>query len=238
MFVGCVMRGSIMFVFAALAIAANPGAAQVLFSQDFNSLPSGIPAASVPGFTVTGTVDVVKMPNSFGISCTGGTGGCLDLDGTPGPGSMTTTSINYLAGRQLQLSFDMSGNQRDQSSDLFQWTFALAAPSDIQGFLCTSGFVGCPAPGNYFGVVSPGFYSETVAGSRGWLSYAMQFTPTTAGSLTMTFRTNSADNIGPLIDNVLVSQGAIPEPSSWAMLIAGFGLVGAVSRRRRFAPVG
>jgi hypothetical protein len=29
--------------------------------------------------------------------------------------------------------------------------------------------------------------------------------------------------------------GAVPEPSSWAMLIAGFGLVGAVARRRRVA---
>ena len=27
--------------------------------------------------------------------------------------------------------------------------------------------------------------------------------------------------------------GAIPEPAAWAMLIAGFGLVGAVARRRR-----
>jgi hypothetical protein len=26
---------------------------------------------------------------------------------------------------------------------------------------------------------------------------------------------------------------AVPEPSSWAMLIAGFGLVGATARRRR-----
>ncbi|WP_313671468.1 cistern family PEP-CTERM protein [Sandarakinorhabdus sp.] len=29
--------------------------------------------------------------------------------------------------------------------------------------------------------------------------------------------------------------GAVPEPASWAMLIAGFGLVGAVARRRRGA---
>jgi hypothetical protein len=26
---------------------------------------------------------------------------------------------------------------------------------------------------------------------------------------------------------------AIPEPKTWALLIAGFGMVGAVSRRRR-----
>jgi hypothetical protein len=225
-----------MFVASAvLMMAAVPAsAATVLFSQNFDSLPVGTPAASVPGFSVTGTVDVVA-DNSFGIRCVGNAGKCLDLDGTPGPGSMTTTSINYAAGRQLKLSFDMSGNQRDQNSDLFEWTFVLAAPSDIQNFLCTSGFGGCPAPGNYFNVTTPGFYGEAVAGNRGWLNYAMQFTPTTAGSLTMTFRTSSADNIGPLIDNVLVTQAAIPEPASWAMLIAGFGLVGAVSRRRRLA---
>ena len=28
---------------------------------------------------------------------------------------------------------------------------------------------------------------------------------------------------------------AVPEPASWAMLIAGFGLTGAVARRRRLA---
>jgi hypothetical protein len=30
-----------------------------------------------------------------------------------------------------------------------------------------------------------------------------------------------------------LTVGAVPEPASWAMLIAGFGLVGAVARRRR-----
>jgi hypothetical protein len=44
-----------------------------------------------------------------------------------------------------------------------------------------------------------------------------------------TFRWPSVDNFALGI----VSGGAVPEPSSWAMLIAGFGLVGAVSRRRR-----
>lgn len=31
----------------------------------------------------------------------------------------------------------------------------------------------------------------------------------------------------------VLSANAVPEPASWAMLIAGFGLVGAVARRRR-----
>ncbi len=38
-------------------------------------------------------------------------------------------------------------------------------------------------------------------------------------------------NLG--VDNVSVTTGAVPEPASWALLIAGFGLVGGALRRRR-----
>jgi len=34
---------------------------------------------------------------------------------------------------------------------------------------------------------------------------------------------------------VIASTGAVPEPATWAMLIAGFGLVGATLRQRRTA---
>jgi|JI81BgreenRNA_FD_contig_61_2566691_length_1144_multi_8_in_0_out_0_1 hypothetical protein len=34
-------------------------------------------------------------------------------------------------------------------------------------------------------------------------------------------------------DDIIIKVTAVPEPASWAMLIAGFGLVGAASRRRR-----
>ena len=33
------------------------------------------------------------------------------------------------------------------------------------------------------------------------------------------------------------TAGAVPEPATWAMLLAGFGLVGAVRRRQRLAQV-
>ena len=32
---------------------------------------------------------------------------------------------------------------------------------------------------------------------------------------------------------ITLGNGAVPEPASWAMLIAGFGIVGAAARRRR-----
>ncbi len=39
-----------------------------------------------------------------------------------------------------------------------------------------------------------------------------------------------------IVDNFSVATGgAVPEPTTWAMLIAGFGLTGAIMRRRRTA---
>lgn len=47
---------------------------------------------------------------------------------------------------------------------------------------------------------------------------------------------NYAD-LGFVFTNVSVIESAVPEPASWAMMIAGFGLVGAAMRRRRvFTP--
>jgi hypothetical protein len=227
------MRLSVLVVPALMAIAAPANAATVLFSQNFDALPEGIPAASVPGFTITGTVDVVTNGN-FGITCVGNTGACLDIDGTPGPGALTTVAINYLAGRQVTLSFDLSGNQRNADRDDHEFTVDFGQPTDINGFACLSGFVplNC-TPGDYVGLTGLGTNVETIPGGRPWVTYSLVFTPTAAGSLTMRFASPSADNIGPLIDNVLATQAAVPEPASWAMLIAGFGLVGAAQRRRK-----
>ena len=38
-------------------------------------------------------------------------------------------------------------------------------------------------------------------------------------------------------ENLSIPTGAIPEPSTWAMTILGFGGIGAVLRRRRLAAV-
>jgi hypothetical protein len=57
---------------------------------------------------------------------------------------------------------------------------------------------------------------------------------------TFSFSVNPGDSYGFFVrttDGALgrgvLTVGAVPEPASWAMLIAGFGLVGAAARRRR-----
>lgn len=47
---------------------------------------------------------------------------------------------------------------------------------------------------------------------------------------------NNWDSFGPRHGFFLTGDGVvIPEPATWAMMIAGFGLVGAAARRRRIA---
>ena len=70
---------------------------------------------------------------------------------------------------------------------------------------------GLPGAGGYFGVTSTNRIKAIDFGPGGGTSRSGSFA----------------------IDNL--SVGAVPEPASWAMLIAGFGVVGAAARRHRNA---
>lgn len=59
----------------------------------------------------------------------------------------------------------------------------------------------------------------------------------TAGETFSKIRLESINSNSFEIDNLAVKAGVVPEPASWALLIAGFGLVGASLRRQRLAPV-
>lgn len=54
--------------------------------------------------------------------------------------------------------------------------------------------------------------------------------------MTLQVATMGGDNIGVILEDVFIGvsprAGVIPEPAAWALLIAGFGLVGGMLRRR------
>jgi hypothetical protein len=54
-----------------------------------------------------------------------------------------------------------------------------------------------------------------------------------ASTVTNFLTTERADNSAFILGRVVLYTTAVPEASTWAMLIAGFGLVGAASRRQR-----
>ena len=45
-----------------------------------------------------------------------------------------------------------------------------------------------------------------------------------------------SDSLGGYVDNIKLT--AVPEPATWAMMILGFGYMGALLRRRRTVPAG
>ncbi|MFM9853306.1 MAG: PEPxxWA-CTERM sorting domain-containing protein [Sphingomonadaceae bacterium] len=212
-----------------------PAQATIVFSDNFNTENGGATALNFRGFTnflSTGSrdVDLVATPNPFGITCAGGSGSCVDLDGSPGPGTLASrNSFAFNTGDVVRLSFLLGGSQRGRTDNWFSG-FDFGANTLITSF-----------GSNYFGTDTvsaggtfSGFSVGTSVNSPDPFSLrSIFFTAGQAGSLTFNFGTDSADNVGPLLDNVSLDiTAAVPEPATWMMLLAGFGLIGAAMRRR------
>ena len=75
-----------------------------------------------------------------------------------------------------------------------------------------------------------GFYKIN-AGIAGISTFLLNITQGSSGATV--YRTGTAPP--PPMEGPGEPMGAVPEPASWAMMIAGFGLIGAVMRRRRGA---
>ncbi|MBO9574402.1 MAG: PEP-CTERM sorting domain-containing protein [Sphingobium sp.] len=84
------------------------------------------------------------------------------------------------------------------------------------------------------------FYTDTLLdmSSAPWTSFAHS-----ASSITIGFQAGGAGWQGGTdeawgVDNLTISvssEGAVPEPASWAMMLGGLGIIGAAMRRRRTA---
>lgn len=79
-----------------------------------------------------------------------------------------------------------------------------------------------------FGTASASF---TLAGADPFSPSSLVFTPAASGTYTLSFANRGGDNVGALLDNVSVS--VIPEPSGYAMMLAGLAGIGFIGRRRR-----
>jgi PEP-CTERM motif len=228
------MRNLFIGLSASLAFIA-PAQASVVFTDNFNAENGGNTALNYTSFanfasSGGGFVDLVKT-GDFGIACAGGSGACVDLDGSPGPGQLTSiASFSFNAGDTIRLSYSLSGNQRVGGPDQWYSGFSFGSSTTLNGY----GF-------NYFGsditvgnfvTTSINTSTATVLGN-GFTTKSLFFTAGNAGSLKFFIGTNSADNIGPILDNVSLDIGAaVPEPATWAMMILGFGVIGMSLRRR------
>jgi hypothetical protein len=68
----------------------------------------------------------------------------------------------------------------------------------------------------------------------GWTHYSLDFTPLFSGTRYLRFAAWGYDNQGMLLDNVSVTT-PVPEPETYAMMLAGLGIIGLMARRRRIS---
>jgi choice-of-anchor C domain-containing protein len=191
------------FVNGSFELGANPGS--------FIALNGG--STSIDGWTVGGGANSVDYIGSY-WSASDGTRS-IDLNGLV-PGSISQT-FDVVSGQAYRVSFDLAGNPAggpqfktlDSTADL---TIFSPAPFDV---------------------------SNTNLTNMGWINYSFLFTAT-SNSETLTFTSTTTGNsgnstyptaFGPALDNVTIA--AVPEPSTWAMMLLGFLGLGFVAYRRK-----
>jgi Protein of unknown function (DUF642)/PEP-CTERM motif len=138
----------------------------------------------------------------------------LDLTATSAfcaPCGGVEQTITTTAGVTYTLAFDLG------SSSTYQIPSTIAATAEI-------------VQGGNAGVQTQSFTS-TASGNNNWQRFSMNFVAanaTTTVRLVGTFA--QLDYVG--LDNVSVTA-AVPEPGTWALMLAGMAAVGSVAQRRR-----
>ena len=134
--------------------------------------------------------------------------------------------INSAAGNGLTITLYNNGAVPAAANAQFT-AFFLTAATEAQG--AWQGFFGLNwelAAGNYWlGFASTGSDGMFTGAPNPLSNYAY----TSEGNW---FEQPTNQTLGIRVSGVPTGGGAVPEPASWAMMIAGFGLVGGAMRRR------
>ena len=151
-----------------------------------------------------------------GLSPSGGN--FLGIDGDPQYGSPLSQTITGLtAGKKYVVKFDWAATQlrNRQGSTTNQWLVSLGGTTQATPVVS---------------VASQAF--------QGWYSQSFTYTAAAASEVLKFVANGTPAGLPPyaLLDGVSLTA-AVPEAATWVMMIAGFGLVGFATRRRRTGAV-
>jgi hypothetical protein len=198
---------------AAAALFSGAASAATVLSDNFDAENGGATALSYndfKNFSAKGDVDLIAASNPYNISCFGGTGACVDLNGASRGGLITR--FFFGAGDTVTLSARIAGGGRGvvNSVSLALVNALTFSRTDITGIQSNAGYT---------------LYSTSFVATAADFAFA---------------RISSLDDgvAGAILDDVTIdvtpaSGAAVPETATWAMMIAGFGVTGAAMRRRR-----
>jgi choice-of-anchor C domain-containing protein len=194
---------------AALLIAGVPYAAadaSVVINGSFEQGPASVGTFTTFGAGSTAITGWTVTQGSIDLIRTywNHSDGARSLDLNGNQAGTIAQMIPTIAGKRYAVSFDISSNP-DRSY----------AKSMLVGFGSQT-----PVEVTFTGPISRPLQWRTVT-----LNFVAN-APTTQ----LSFRSTTAGPSGMALDNV--SANVVPEPATWAMMIAGFGVVGAMMRRR------
>jgi len=195
-------------------VGAPAMAANLLVNGDFEA--SSDPVTTPPGWTNIGHSDGV-IPYTIGpLPAYDGKyfydlGGFGDPSGPVDDGIMQ--SVATVIGKTYKLSFGLSSE-------------------DVAGDSTLEVIIGGQSS----------FYSQSSTGTyflKGFTTQSISYVATAAMTdiKFIEVKNSSGGNNDPLIDGVSFASSAAPEPASWAMMLGGFGLLGASLRMQRRARV-
>ena len=204
-------------------IASYPNGNNVLIQDYYNGGTSSIGTSGPNVGASFGDNALLICLNSTSVSCSNTSRGGIG-DPTSSQGGLfflngSETFLNYAAGFDTGFSFNYVSLSFAGSVAVYD---GLNGTGNVLATLDLVPNAGsCPAYGASFcpfGATGVNFAGTARSIAFGGVANQIVFDDITFGSATP----------GP-------GTGGVPEPASWALMIAGFGLVGAASRRRRLA---